>query len=90
VAEAQACGLPVIVGQSNGNSDYLCERDIHLSDYNSSTLSEAFFRISSLLHQERVFDFFKSRQFAETVFALPEVVCLLENALEKAHILRSE
>ena len=28
VAEAQACGLPVIVGATNGNADYLCGRDI--------------------------------------------------------------
>ncbi len=26
VAEAQACGLPVVVGRTNGNADYLCSR----------------------------------------------------------------
>jgi len=31
VAEAQACGLPVIVGATNGNADYLCSRDIPVS-----------------------------------------------------------
>ncbi|MEI6070158.1 MAG: glycosyltransferase family 4 protein [Verrucomicrobiae bacterium] len=30
VAEAQACGIPVIVGRTNGNADYLCAADIPL------------------------------------------------------------
>ena len=32
-AEAQACGLPVIVGHTSGNVDCLCSRDICLRDY---------------------------------------------------------
>lgn len=32
VAEAQACGLPVIVGKTNGNRDYLSPRDICLPE----------------------------------------------------------
>ena len=39
VAEAQACGLPVIVGLTNGNADYLCSRDIHLKDDRPKTLA---------------------------------------------------
>lgn len=42
VAEAQACGLPVIVGATNGNADYLSSRDIHLRDYHQETLAAAF------------------------------------------------
>lgn len=42
VAEAQACGLPVIVGSTNGNADYLCARDIHLQDDRPETLARAF------------------------------------------------
>jgi glycosyltransferase involved in cell wall biosynthesis len=41
VAEAQACGLPVIVGQTNGNADYLSSRDIHLADDGAETFAEA-------------------------------------------------
>ncbi len=41
VAEAQACGLPVIVGTTNGNADYLCSRDIHLSDDRPETFATA-------------------------------------------------
>lgn len=41
VAEAQACGLPVIVGHTNGNADYLCARDIHLADDRPETFARA-------------------------------------------------
>ena len=41
VAEAQACGLPVIVGNTNGNADYLSFRDIHLSDDQPATFAAA-------------------------------------------------
>jgi len=42
VAEAQACGLPVIVGRTNGNADYLCSRDTHLADDRPETLASVF------------------------------------------------
>ena len=41
VAEAQACGLPVIVGHTNGNADYLCARDIHLADDRPESFAKA-------------------------------------------------
>ncbi len=41
VAEAQACGLPVIVGATNGNADYLGPEDIQLSDDHPSTFAQA-------------------------------------------------
>ena len=41
VAEAQACGLPVIVGHTNGNRDYLCERDICLPEDSIEGLARA-------------------------------------------------
>jgi glycosyltransferase involved in cell wall biosynthesis len=42
VAEAQACGVPVIVGRSNGNADFLCSRDTHLRDDRPETLAAVF------------------------------------------------
>ena len=54
VAEAQACGLPVIVGRTNGNADYLCSRDIHLTDDRPETLAEALSELSSRKAQGRV------------------------------------
>jgi glycosyltransferase involved in cell wall biosynthesis len=86
VAEAQACGLPVIVGQSNGNADYLCERDIQLSDSKSSTLGQALSAMLSELNRNANCGVRQSRQLAERVFGLSQVVGLLEQALLKAQI----
>lgn len=47
VAEAQACGIPVIVGSTNGNADYLSEFDIHLPDDNPASLADALATIAS-------------------------------------------
>jgi glycosyltransferase involved in cell wall biosynthesis len=41
VAEAQACGLPVIVGSTNGNRDYLSSRDIVLGEDSPAALCDA-------------------------------------------------
>lgn len=41
ILEAQACGLPVIVGHTNGNADYMCERSIHLEDDRYETFASA-------------------------------------------------
>ena len=64
VAEAQACGLPVIVGHTNGNADYLCTRDIHLADDRPETFAAA------LLAQRKDNDIRPSRQCAEQHFSL--------------------
>jgi glycosyltransferase involved in cell wall biosynthesis len=46
VAEAQACGLPVIVGPTNGNRDYLSARDIVLQEGTDDALCEAMIAVS--------------------------------------------
>lgn len=63
VAEAQACGLPVIVGHTNGNADYLCARDLHLADDRPETFAAALLAPSNS-------DIGLSRQCAEQHFSL--------------------
>jgi glycosyltransferase involved in cell wall biosynthesis len=46
VAEAQACGLPVIVGPTNGNRDYLSARDIVLQEGTAADLCDAMIAVS--------------------------------------------
>ena len=41
VAEAQACGIPVIVGSTNGNRDYLSSRDFVLGEDSAEALCGA-------------------------------------------------
>ncbi len=40
VAEAQACGLRVVVGTTSGNRDYLSVNDLVLADYSPRTLAK--------------------------------------------------
>jgi glycosyltransferase involved in cell wall biosynthesis len=48
VAEALACGVPAIVGQSNGTADYMCSNSIRLADDRPETLAEVIIRMSKL------------------------------------------
>jgi glycosyltransferase involved in cell wall biosynthesis len=78
VAEAQACGLPVIVGATNGNADYLCSHDIHLQNDDPQSFANALMQIlqtDSVCPKE-------SRQNAETCFATKTVVSRLVEILE--------
>jgi glycosyltransferase involved in cell wall biosynthesis len=77
VAEAQACGLPVIVGRTNGNADYLCERDIHLADDRPETFAAA---LAELFQRRRTAPE-ASRQLAETHFDLRRVTRRLSSIL---------
>lgn len=80
VAEAQACGLPVIVGHTNGNADYLCERDIHLADDRPETFAKALLRLGGHLPEAPM----KSRALAERHFDLGNVTRRITQILQAA------
>lgn len=85
VAEAQACGLSVIVGHTNGNLDYLSVRDIHLPDDRPESLAAALHVMTKLQKCEAAADdrgWLISRKFAEQHFNLPEVASKLEACLK--------
>ncbi len=63
VAEAQACGLPVIVGSSNGNGDYLCSSDIRLQTDEPRELAAAIGAVINAAHQPGI-----SREFAASTY----------------------
>jgi glycosyltransferase involved in cell wall biosynthesis len=84
VAEAQACGLPVIVGRTNGNADYLCPRDIHLTDDRPETLVAALREMSSRKSEGRWGDPIISRRCAEQFFSLDRVTTCLIDILASA------
>ena len=84
LAEAQACGLPVIVGHTNGNADYLCSRDIHLADDRPETLEAAYSEMSSRKVRGEWGDPAISRQCAEQYFSLDKVTTVLSEVLERA------
>jgi glycosyltransferase involved in cell wall biosynthesis len=82
VAEAQACGLPVIVGYTNGNADYLCSRDVHLRDDRPETLAAALRDLSLRKAEGRLGDPAESRRCAEQYFSLDRVTKSLVEILE--------
>ena len=84
VAEAQACGLPVIVGQTNGNADYLCSRDIHLKDDRAETLCDAYQEMSGRKARGQWGDPRTSRECAERHFSLENVATSLIDILKAA------
>jgi glycosyltransferase involved in cell wall biosynthesis len=84
VAEAQACGLPVIVGRTNGNADYLCSRDIHLTDDRPETLARALREMNSRRVQGQWGDPAISRKCAEQYFSLETVTTSLISILAAA------
>ena len=88
VAEAQACGLPVIVGRTNGNADYLCSRDVHLRDDRPETLAAALRAYSERKAEGRWGDPGESRRCAEEYFGLDKITRRLIEILESVSIPR--
>jgi glycosyltransferase involved in cell wall biosynthesis len=82
VAEAQACGLPVIVGVTNGNADYLCRRDICLTDDHPETFARALAEMWRRKRLNQLGDFTMSRRLAEDHFQIDLVVERLARVLE--------
>ncbi len=89
VAEAQACGLPVIVGATNGNADYLCSRDLHLSNDQPETFAEALADMWRRKQLNLVGDLVESRRVAESHFHIDRVVDKLMGVL-KTILIRSK
>ena len=83
VAEAQACGLPVVVGKTNGNADYLCSQDIHLSDDKVDTLAKAFRTAYTRKQNGKLGNKVESRANAERYFDIRVVEKQLDQALDE-------
>ncbi|MFY9989166.1 MAG: glycosyltransferase family 4 protein [Chthoniobacterales bacterium] len=73
VAEAQACGVPVIVGRTNGNANYLSVRDVHLADERPETFAEAVAEMARRKSSGRLGEPNISRQVAERNFQVGSV-----------------
>lgn len=78
-AEAQACGLPVIVGPKSGNANYLNSRDILLKDYQPKTLANAY---ADMWYRKRFYHSNReSRMFAEKNYDVKNIAKSLINQL---------
>lgn len=83
VAEAQACGIPVIVGKSNGNSDYLCPRDLHLTDDSPRTLADVLQRFATRRKESDSKEWAASRAVAMNAFSTEGVAKQLRKILQR-------
>lgn len=83
VAEAQACGLAVVVGHTNGNADYLGPGDVHLRSDDPAELAE----VLAAVKPRDAGEVAASREIAERWFA-PDTVArrfttMLEDQAER-------
>ncbi len=84
VAEALACGVPAIVGATNGTADYICHRSIRLEDSHPETLASAISAMAESKSKGELADPTASRQIAEKHFSPDNVTDQLEKVLNLA------
>ncbi len=84
VAEALACGVPTIVGATNGTADYISGCCIHLSDDRPETFAEALGQMAAKKRRGELDDRGSIRQHAERQFAPEVVVDQLDYVLTQA------
>jgi glycosyltransferase involved in cell wall biosynthesis len=73
VAEALACGLPVIVGKTNGTGDYICQRSVRLEDDRPETFAGAIVKLAEDKRKGILRDVEPSRHVAESHFDVTRV-----------------
>jgi len=84
VAEALACGIPAIVGASNGTGDYICGRSIRLIDDRPETMAAAITSMADAKKRGDLIDPEPSRSVAKTHFDPETVTDRLESVLRLA------
>ena len=84
VAEAIACGIPVIVGATNGTADYVCPRSIQLSGDTADEFADAIAKLHDAKRRGELSDPEPTRATAERWFEPTSVTRRLENVLTTA------
>jgi glycosyltransferase involved in cell wall biosynthesis len=83
VAEALCCGLPVIVGSTNGTKDYISSSSFIFEDYNSESLKKTMLQAIQAIEQDRGKLALEARQTAEKNFSVSRVVDCLEDIFQE-------
>lgn len=84
VAEALACGVPAIVGATNGTGDYVCERSIRLADDSPESMAKAITLMADAKKCGDLVDPMPGRRIAEKWFDPKTVSAKLEAILRQA------
>ena len=84
VAEALACGTPVVLGPSNGTGDYIGAGGERFPEYSASAVAEAIRRVLTLEPEREAALRVSARNAAVEHFAVDRVVDRLEEILRSA------
>ena len=84
VAEALGCGLPVMVGQTNGTKDFISSSSFVFEDYTPESLKEAMLQAIKAVEQKRESLALDARKTAEQNFDVSKVIDDLEEIFDKA------
>lgn len=83
VAEALCCGLPVIVGPSNGTKDYISSSSIVFDEYTVDSLKRAMLKALDAVESDRETLALDARRAAEENFSLAKIVDCLQNIFDE-------
>jgi glycosyltransferase involved in cell wall biosynthesis len=83
VAEGLACGLPAIVGKTNGTGDYVCDRSIRLVDDHPVTFANAIIEMAKRKKEGELADRLPSRRVAEYFFDPKKIGRQIESILRQ-------
>jgi glycosyltransferase involved in cell wall biosynthesis len=84
VAEALSCGLPVIVGSTNGTKDYISASSFVFEEYTPQSLKETMLIAIKSIEHDREKLCREARASAEKSFDLSKIVDSLEEILRQA------
>jgi glycosyltransferase involved in cell wall biosynthesis len=84
VAEALCCGLPVIVGPTNGTKDYISDSSFIFDEYEPEALKNTMLQAIDALENKRAVIAMEARQAAEKNFNVASVTDGLENIFQEA------
>ncbi len=83
VVEALCCGLPVIVGPTNGTKDYISPSSWVFEHYEPQSLKNAMLQAIEAIEQDREKLALEARQTAEENFSVSRVVDRLEDIFQE-------
>lgn len=84
VAEALCCGLPVIVGPTNGTKDFISSSSFVFKEYTAESLKKTMLEAIEAIEQKRAKLALDARETAEKNFNVSQVVDSLEDIFQEA------
>jgi len=84
IAEALSCGLPVIVGPTNGTKDFISSSSFVFEDYTSESLKKTMLQAIEAIEENREKLAIDERETAENNFTVSKVVDNLEDIFFEA------